>query len=312
LRYGGISGDSLFQMIQFSLTRTSGWIALPVFVATMFFGAPLLAQVDLSGNWGTVLQEDFPERIPGPELGDYLGLPINDANRLRADSWSGSRLTMPEQQCRVHVSPYIFRGPTNLRIWEEKDPETQNLLAVHVYSQTYEQNMVIWMDGRPHPPEYALHTWMGFSTGKWEGDMLSVFTTHIKTGWIRRNGLVESDHATLTQHYIRHGNLLTHVSIVTDPAYLSEPLIKTQEFQLNPYYNGNWLYPCESVEEVVGRPEGAVPNFLPGENPFLKEYMTSHPMVSEQATRGGAETMYPEYRLKLKTMAAGTPAAAKK
>jgi hypothetical protein len=312
LRYGGISGDSLFQMIQFSLIRTSGWIALPVFVATTFFGAPLLAQVDLSGNWGTVLQEDFPERIPGPELGDYLGLPINDANRLRADSWSGSRLTMPEQQCRVHVSPYIFRGPTNLRIWEEKDPETQNLLAVHVYSQTYEQNMVIWMDGRPHPPEYALHTWMGFSTGKWEGDMLSVFTTHIKTGWIRRNGLVESDHATLTQHYIRHGNLLTHVSIVTDPAYLSEPLIKTQEFQLNPYYNGNWLYPCESVEEVVGRPEGAVPNFLPGENPFLKEYMTSHPMVPEQATRGGAETMYPEYRLKLKTMAAGTPAAAKK
>ena len=285
---------------------------MPVFVATAFFGAPLLAQVDLSGNWGTVLQEDFPERIPGPELGDYLGLPINDANRLRADSWSGSRLTMPEQQCRVHVSPYIFRGPTNLRIWEEKDPETQNLLAVHVYSQTYEQNMVIWMDGRPHPPEYALHTWMGFSTGKWEGDMLSVFTTHIKTGWIRRNGLVESDHATLTQHYIRHGNLLTHVSIVTDPAYLSEPLIKTQEFQLNPYYNGNWLYPCESVEEVVGRPEGAVPNFLPGENPFLKEYMTSHPMVPEQATRGGAETMYPEYRLKLKTMAAGTPAAAKK
>jgi hypothetical protein len=299
-------------MIQFSLTRTSGWIALPVFVATTFFGAPLCAQVDLSGNWGTVLQEDFPERIPGPELGDYLGLPINDANRLRADSWSGSRLTMPEQQCRVHVSPYIFRGPTNLRIWEEKDPETQNLLAVHVYSQTYEQNMVIWMDGRPHPPEYALHTWMGFSTGKWEGDMLSVFTTHIKTGWMRRNGLVESDHATLTQHYIRHGNLLTHVSIVTDPAYLSEPLIKTQEFQLNPYYNGNWLYPCESVEEVVGRPEGAVPNFLPGENPFLKEYMTSHPMVPEQATRGGAETMYPEYRLKLKTMAAGTPAAAKK
>jgi hypothetical protein len=283
-------------MFQFSFVR--------VVLTTVLLTAPLCAQVDLSGNWGAMFTEDQPERIPGPELGDYLGLPINDANRLRADSWSGSRLTMPEQQCRVHVSPYIFRGPTNLRIWEEKDPETQNLLAIHVYSQTYEQNLVIWMDGRSHPPENALHTWMGFSTGKWEGDILTVYTTHIKTGWVRRNGLVESDHATLTQHFIRHGNILTHVSIVSDPAYLTEPLIKTQDFQLNLFYNGNWLYPCESVEEVVGRPEGAVPNYLPGENPFLTEYEKAHPMVPYAATRGGAETMYPEYRLKLKDMAA--------
>jgi hypothetical protein len=273
-------------------------------LTTVLLTAPLFAQVDLSGNWGAMFTEDQPERIPGPELGDYLGLPITDANRLRADSWSGSRLTMPEQQCRVHVSPYIFRGPTNLRIWEEKDPETQNLLAIHVYSQTYEQNLVIWMDGRPHPPEYALHTWMGFSTGKWEGDVLTVYTTHIKTGWIRRNGLVESDHATLTQHFIRHGNIMTHVSIVTDPGYLTEPLIKTQDFQLNLFYNGNWLYPCESVEEVVGRKDGEVPNYLPDENPFLKEYVKNHPMVPYEATRGGAETMYPEYRLKLKELAA--------
>jgi len=290
-------------MIRFSFVRLA--------LTAVFVSAPLLAQVDLSGNWGAMFTEDQPERIPGPELGDYLGLPITDANRLRADSWSGSRLTMPEQQCRVHVSPYIFRGPTNLRIWEEKDPETQNLLAIHVYSQTYEQNMVIWMDGRPHPPEYALHTWMGFSTGKWEGDILTVHTTHIKTGWIRRNGLVESDHATLTQHFIRHGNILTHVSIVTDPGYLTEPLIKTQDFQLNLFYNGNWLYPCESVEEVVGRPEDAVPNILPGENTFLQEYVKNHPMVPFEATRGGAETMYPEYRLKLKEMAAKAAGASK-
>jgi len=282
-----------------------------VALTAVFIGAPLFAQVDLSGNWGAMFLEDQPERIPGPELGDYLGLPITDANRLRADSWSGSRLTMPEQQCRVHVSPYIFRGPTNLRIWEEKDTETQNLLAIHVYSQTYEQNMVIWMDGRPHPPEYALHTWMGFSTGKWEGDVLTVYTTHIKTGWVRRNGLVESDRATLTQHFIRHGNILTHVSIVTDPGYLTEPLIKTQDFQLNLFYNGNWLYPCESVEEVVGRKDGEVPNILPGENTFLQEYVKNHPMVPFEATRGGAETMYPEYRLKLKELAAKAAGAQK-
>jgi hypothetical protein len=100
-------------MIQSGFVRS----ALAAVFLSAFIGAPGFAQVDLSGNWGAMFTEDQPERIPGPELGDYLGLPITDANRLRADSWSGSRLTMPEQQCRVHVSPYIFRGPTNLRIW---------------------------------------------------------------------------------------------------------------------------------------------------------------------------------------------------
>jgi hypothetical protein len=263
------------------------------------------AQILLDGEWSPQYHEDLDERIPGPDLVDYLGLPINDAARQRAESWDASRLTLPEEQCRVHVSPYIYRGPLDLRIWQEKDAETQQVIAIKNYISTWSQFRTIWMDGRPHPPDYAPHTWMGFSTGKWDGDVLTVYTTHIKTGWVRRNGLVESDRATLTEHFIRHGDILTHVSILSDPAYLTEPLIKSQDFNLNTRYAGNWLYPCESVEEVVGRKDGEVPNYLPGENPFLKEYETAHPMVPYEAARGGAETMYPEYRLKLKAMTAG-------
>ena len=65
-------------------------------------GVPLFAQVDLVGEWVARYHEDQPERIPGPELGDYLGLPINDAARLRADSWDASLLTLPEFQCRPY------------------------------------------------------------------------------------------------------------------------------------------------------------------------------------------------------------------
>src|SRR5271154_2170737 len=237
------------RMSQLFLFRSGSFLAVAAAVLSGFVPKPAFAQMDFSGNWGAMFTEDQPERIPGPELGDYLGLPINDANRLRADSWSPSRITMPEQQCRVHVSPYIFRGPTNLRIWEEKDPETQALLGVHVYSQTYEQNRTIWMDGRPHPPDYALHTWMGFSTGKWEGDILTVYTDHIKQGWHRRNGIPSSDMITLTEHFIRHGNHLTHVSIVTDPIYLTEPLIKSEDYIEMANSGGNWLWPCEYVDE---------------------------------------------------------------
>ena len=46
------------------------------------FGAsPAFAQIDLSGEWNPLFHEDQPERIPGPEIGDYLGLPISDAAR---------------------------------------------------------------------------------------------------------------------------------------------------------------------------------------------------------------------------------------
>ena len=106
--------------------------------------------------------------------------PISDSARQFADSWDPSRITLPEEQCRVHVSPYIFRGPLNLRIWEEKHPKTQDLVAIKMYSSTYEQTRTIWMDGRPHPGPNAPHTWMGFSTGRWDGDMFVVETTHLK------------------------------------------------------------------------------------------------------------------------------------
>ncbi len=256
--------------------------------------------LDLSGNWAPVLHEDFPERIPGPELVFYSGLPINEAATLFALSWDSSRLTVPEHQCQVHVSPYMYRGPLQLRIWEERDPQSQRVIAIRQYIQNYEQNRTIWMDNRAHPPEGVAHTWMGFSTGKWEGNILTVYTTHIKDGWVRRNGLPESDQATLVEHFIRHGNMFTHVSIVTDPVYLSEPLIKSEDFLQVIPEGQNWVYPCESVVEIQ-RPRGAVPHYLPGENPFLKDF-ASRMKIPLEAALGGAETMYPEYREKMKTM----------
>src|SRR5580693_418159 len=56
---------------------------------------PLLAQKDIAGEWDNRFDEDFLERIPGPDIGDYLGIPINAAARLHADSWDASLLTLP-------------------------------------------------------------------------------------------------------------------------------------------------------------------------------------------------------------------------
>ena len=44
---------------------------------------------------------------------------------------------------------------------------------------------------------------------------------------------------------------------------------------------------------------GVVPHYLPGTNPFVNE-LTKLYNIPVEAARGGAETMYPEYRKKLK------------
>ena len=62
------------------------------------------------------------ERAPGPHIGDYTGLPINDEARAIADAYQVSMQNMPERQCILYTSQYIVMGPQNLRIEQELDP----------------------------------------------------------------------------------------------------------------------------------------------------------------------------------------------
>jgi hypothetical protein len=201
----------------------------------------------------------------------------------------------------VHVVEYILRGPLQMRMWEERDAVDHSLFAIHQSIQNFEQHRTIWMDRRPHPSVNAPHTWMGFSTGVWEGNMLTVTTTHVKQGWHRRQNIPASDEVTVIEHYIRHGNIMTHISVTEDPIYLAEPLIKSEEFQLVENPNAfNPFYPCEYVEEGE-RPPGVVPFYLAGENPWVAEYAATHDLPQE-VTLGGPEQMYPEYRRRLKQL----------
>jgi hypothetical protein len=268
---------------------------------TLFFGVPAFAQIDFTGVYqGNTNSEDGPERAQGPSLVEYLGLPINDYARQWGLAYKPSRLSLPEHQCQVHVVSYIHRGPFGARIWEERDPVTHTLIAIHEAINTYEQHRVIWMDGRPHPSPNAPHTWMGFSTGVWEGNMLTITTTHIKQGWYRRENVPSSDEQTTVEHWVKNGNVWTHISVTEDPNYLEEPLIKSEDLNQSANPNFNPFWDCEYIEE--GEHErGEVPSYMPGENPWIAEYAAQH-NLPQDVTLGGAKTMYPEYRTRMKTL----------
>ena len=187
-----------------------------VLLVAALVSPPAFAEIDLSGEWGPRYHEDQLERIPGPSMVEYEGIPINEAGRLRGLSWSSSLLSVPEHQCKPHPSDYAHRGPGRMRIWKEIDRTSQELIAIHTRLRWQAPERTIWMDGRDHPPEYAAHTWQGFSTGEWQGDTLVVRTTHLKQGWLRRNGLARSDAADMTEHFIRHGDYLTQIVVIND------------------------------------------------------------------------------------------------
>jgi hypothetical protein len=252
--------------------------------------------MDFAGEWPVVRAQD---NVDNPHLGEYVGLPLSREAIRRAEIWDASIQSLPEWQCRPHSGAYIKRGPSSLRISNEFDPASRALVAIHS-EWLRSVSTPIYMDGRAHPPEYAGHTWGGFSTGEFEGDRLKVTTTHLKEDYYRRNGVPQSDRATLTEYLMRRRfrdeDYLTWLVIAYDPVYLTEPLVRSTEYRLDVAQQIP-PYPCTVVTEVV-TPEGYVPHFLPGTNDQIYSFSNAYGLP-RNLYFDGAETMYPEYRSKL-------------
>lgn len=261
--------------------------------------APARAQMDLSGEWLQKMHQDAPERGGGPDIGDYTGMPINDADRMRGDSWESSKWEQLEHECEPHPADYAPRGPGSMRVWADMDPHSMTVTSWHTEIMWMQPHRDLYMDARTHPPAFAPHTWQGYSTAHWNADMLEVDTDHMKEGWLRRNGLQRSDKAHMKEFFIRHEDYLTLVSIVHDPVFLTEPFIRSSNWVLDPGYHPI-VSTCTPVGDVP-HPKGWVAYILPGENTALQEFASTYGIPIE-ATRGGAETIYPEYQQRLLTL----------
>jgi hypothetical protein len=103
-------------------------IAPLVVLAVVSAGRPAFAQIDLSGEWSGTFYEDLPHR-GGMQLGDYTGLPLNQAGWRKAESGDEAVVATHERQCIPHVVNYALRGPATIRFSKITDPDSGKLIA---------------------------------------------------------------------------------------------------------------------------------------------------------------------------------------
>jgi hypothetical protein len=271
-----------------------------VLIAALF-SAPAYAQpsfdapyqtTDFTGEW-----TEIPHEIGfTADLYDYSGLPYNAAGRMRSDTGDISDWSIPEFVCRPHPGIYNWYYGGGLRITKEIDPISRALVAYHIqFLRALDRP--VFMDGRPHPSEYAAHTWAGFSTGRYDGNTLVITTTHLKESYIRANTALFSEKAKVTEFLTLDGDIMTVTTLLDDPAYMEEPHIQSISFRRNLHQELPY-FPCTVGVENV---QQGFPHFLPGKNPYIADAAKKLGLPVE-AVKGGKETLYPEYRDKLKTM----------
>lgn len=222
--------------------------------------AKVMAPIDLTGYWVSVVNEDWRFRMVVPPPGDYNGVPITAAAKQVADAWDPAKDEAAGDVCKAYGAPAILRQPELLHITWQDDRTLK--METDAGTQTRLFHFGDWK------PPAGPPTLQGDSMAAWEfprqrpepGDTatppqgrgsLKVTTTHLKAGYLRKNGVPYSENASLTEYYDvlkeSNGDLMLVVTIVTtDPQYLREPFIITSQFKKQANDAGWKPTPCSA------------------------------------------------------------------
>ena len=188
------------------------------------------ARPDLSGIW---------QRAgggPGLIAGEPPMTPWGRARFDKARPIHGPRTTSPtestaaEMKCLPMGIPGFYFRPRALEIVQLPTRVLMLFEVDHVWRE-------IHMDGRTFPA-VPLHTWMGYSVGRYEGDTLVVETRHFigweenAHRWVDRLGHPFSDELTVTERLRRvDANTIENRITIADPVAYTRPWEATMTFR---------------------------------------------------------------------------------
>jgi hypothetical protein len=210
------------------------------------------APFDITGYWVAVVTQDWRFRAVTPPKGDYAGLPITAAAKQVADAWDPAKDAAAGEQCRAYGAPNLMRIPGRLHItW--RDDRT---LEIDTDAGTQTRTLVF-----SDPPQHEA-TWQGTSKAEWDilagrrgrpplPTSLKVVTTNLRPGYLRKNGIPYSAHATLTEYFdrINEANGDAYLIVTTtieDPEYLTQPYLYSTHFKRQADATGWSPSPCRA------------------------------------------------------------------
>ena len=228
------------------------------------------APIDLTGNWVSVVTEDWRWRMVLPKKGDYSSVPLNEAGRKAADTWDPAKLAA--DGCRAYGAAAIMRVPGRLRIsW---DGDTTLKIETDAGTQTRQLRFDVEERRQGVPGDSVRkpaveRTWQGHSIAEWDlirspggqgvslqtapprMGALKVVTTNMRAGYLRRNGVPYSEDAVVTEYFDRlrayDTDWLTVLTVVEDPRYLNQPFITSTHFKREPDASKWMPTPCETA-----------------------------------------------------------------
>src|SRR3982751_1339741 len=105
------------------LRHSSAMREIPLLIAFLAISVPASAQVDLTGSWAPRLYEDYIERGPGSDLGDFTGMPMSDEARAKALLYTSNLPSTIERQCLAQAPWVGMYRPLGMRIWSDVDKD---------------------------------------------------------------------------------------------------------------------------------------------------------------------------------------------
>ena len=204
------------------------------------------APIDLTGYWVAFVNEDWRYRMITPAKGDYRGVPITKEALQVVNAWDPAADEAAGNQCKSYGGAAIMRVPTRLHVTWQDDT------ALRVDTDAGIQTRLFHFGASPKPGEAS---WQGHSTARWErpapgrganpgapppiGGSLTVVTTNMKAGYLRKNGVPYSENTVLTEYFDRHTEAngdqwFTVTTIVEDPKYLDQPFVTSTHFKKEP------------------------------------------------------------------------------
>lgn len=209
-------------------------------------GGRAQAPYDITGYWVALVTDDWRYRMLTPPKGNADYLPVTPEARKAIDAWDPAKDEAAGEACRGYGAAGVMRLPGRMHITWAHDSALQVEMSAGTQTRTFT------FGPPPAPgttvPAAGTPSWQGTSLARWTfppggrgraaaptTGQLTVVTTGLRPGYVRKNGVPYSANAVITENFVRlvdeGDEFLVVTTSVDDPRYFAQPYVKTYQFK---------------------------------------------------------------------------------